>query len=149
MRSDAETNKDMNYFVLEQEKKKKYEHMNDVLRIQGENGNWNYDDYMLGMYNGMELMMSILEDRELAIRYCKPEDFLDKKHITLRKCITIDCAYNHADVCFLKDGAEADIDVSLCCKTNEYKGDPIDGSVKPVLELVNDNVNELIYTGRI
>jgi hypothetical protein len=38
--------------------------MNDLLKIQGQEGNYNYDSYMLGMYNGMELMVSIVEGRE-------------------------------------------------------------------------------------
>jgi hypothetical protein len=38
--------------------------INDLLRVQGINGNWNYDPYMQGMYNGMEVVIAILEDRE-------------------------------------------------------------------------------------
>lgn len=38
--------------------------MNDLLKIQGQDGNYNYDSYMLGMYNGMELMVSIVEGRD-------------------------------------------------------------------------------------
>lgn len=38
--------------------------MNDLLKIQGQEGNYNYDSYMLGMFNGMELMVSIAEGRE-------------------------------------------------------------------------------------
>lgn len=37
---------------------------NDVLKIQAAEGNWNYSAYMRGMYNGMELIVSIFEDRE-------------------------------------------------------------------------------------
>ena len=38
--------------------------INDLLRVQGMDGNWNYDPYMQGMYNGMEVVIAILEDRE-------------------------------------------------------------------------------------
>lgn len=38
--------------------------MNDVLKIQGQDGNWNHDEYMRGMFNGMELMMAIAEKRD-------------------------------------------------------------------------------------
>ncbi len=38
--------------------------MREVLKIQGYDGNWNYDEYMYGMYNGMEFMLSIAEERE-------------------------------------------------------------------------------------
>ncbi len=33
----------------------------DVHRIQGSDGNWNYSTYMRGMFNGLELALSILE----------------------------------------------------------------------------------------
>lgn len=46
----------------------KLERMREMLEVQGLNGNWNYDSYMLGMYNGIELMMSIMEDRDPVYR---------------------------------------------------------------------------------
>lgn len=36
-------------------------HMRDV---QGQDGNWNFDPYMHGLYNGIEFALSILETRE-------------------------------------------------------------------------------------
>jgi hypothetical protein len=38
--------------------------LRDVLKVQGYNGNWNYDPYMLGLYNGLELALSIMEKRQ-------------------------------------------------------------------------------------
>lgn len=38
--------------------------INELMRIQGESGNWNYDSYMHGMYNGMELIVAMVENRE-------------------------------------------------------------------------------------
>ncbi|MEC1351682.1 hypothetical protein [Bacillus licheniformis] len=38
--------------------------MREMVKIQGSDGNWNYDEYMRGMYNGMELMLSVIENRE-------------------------------------------------------------------------------------
>ena len=35
-----------------------------LVDIQGAEGNWNYDPYMVGMFNGIELMMSIIEKRQ-------------------------------------------------------------------------------------
>jgi hypothetical protein len=35
--------------------------LKELLKVQGNDGNWNYDSYMLGMYNGMELSVAILE----------------------------------------------------------------------------------------
>lgn len=40
----------------------------EMLEVQGQNGNWNVDGYMHGMYNGMELALAILEDREPKYR---------------------------------------------------------------------------------
>lgn len=42
--------------------------MRELLKIQGAKGNWDYDSYMLGMFNGMELMMCTAEDREPKFR---------------------------------------------------------------------------------
>jgi hypothetical protein len=35
---------------------------------QGRDGMWNHDPYFHGMYNGMELMLSVLEKREPVFR---------------------------------------------------------------------------------
>jgi hypothetical protein len=41
---------------------------NEMLAIQGNDGNWNVDGYMHGMYNGMEYVLALIEDREPAFR---------------------------------------------------------------------------------
>ena len=38
------------------------------LQIQGENGNWNCDPYMHGMYNGLECAIATLEGRDPEYR---------------------------------------------------------------------------------
>ncbi len=38
----------------------KIETLNEVKKVQGVSGNWDYDPYMHGMYNGMELCIAIL-----------------------------------------------------------------------------------------
>lgn len=40
------------------------ERLKELRDLQGEPGNWNYDPYMQGLYNGLELALSIFEDRE-------------------------------------------------------------------------------------
>lgn len=35
---------------------------------QGQDGNWNYDAYMHGLYNGLEFALSIMERREPVFR---------------------------------------------------------------------------------
>lgn len=39
-----------------------------LLTVQGMPGNWDYDPYMHGMYNGMELILAVVEGRETAFR---------------------------------------------------------------------------------
>jgi len=35
----------------------------EMMKIQGSDGNWNYDPYMHGMLNGMKLIYSVLTDQ--------------------------------------------------------------------------------------
>jgi len=49
-------------------KKAHIEAMQQALKIQGYDGNWNYSESMFGMYNGMELMMSMVENRRAAFK---------------------------------------------------------------------------------
>jgi len=42
--------------------------MREMLDVQGSDGNWNYDRYMHGMYNGMEYMLAMVESREPVFR---------------------------------------------------------------------------------
>ncbi|WP_106408550.1 hypothetical protein [Alteribacter populi] len=51
---------------------------NKQLAIQGYDGNWNYDEYMHGMYNGMELIVAQMEDREPEFREAPDEWIVDK-----------------------------------------------------------------------
>ena len=37
---------------------------NEMLELQGRDGNYNYDSYMLGIYNGMEYIIALFETRE-------------------------------------------------------------------------------------
>jgi hypothetical protein len=49
--------------------------ISDLLEVQGRDGTWNYDPYMHGMYNALELSLSILEDRDPVFREA-PEQWL-------------------------------------------------------------------------
>jgi hypothetical protein len=42
---------------------KRIKAIKDVLKVQLQPGNWDYDPYMHGMTNGMILCLSILEDK--------------------------------------------------------------------------------------
>jgi hypothetical protein len=53
----------------------------DVLKIQGADGNWNYESYMHGMYNGMVLIDSILRGIEPVFKE-EPEQFICDVEVT-------------------------------------------------------------------
>lgn len=64
---------------LQEEKKlhnKILKDANDVLNIQAQKGNYNYDSYMLGLYNGMEMIVSLFEQREPKFKCGKDIKFL-------------------------------------------------------------------------
>ena len=43
---------------------KQLDTMRNCLRVQGTGSNWEYNGYINGYYDGMELMMAIVEDRK-------------------------------------------------------------------------------------
>lgn len=54
---------------------KQIQNANDLLDLQGSTGNWNYDPYMHGMFNGMEVILATIEDREPNFKEA-PEEWL-------------------------------------------------------------------------
>lgn len=50
----------------------KIESIRQLLEVQGSNGNWDFDAYMCGLYNGIEISLATLEEREPVFR-TKPE----------------------------------------------------------------------------
>ena len=52
---------------------------NEMLELQGRNGNYNYDSYMLGLYNGMEYIISLFETREPNYISGKDIKFINNK----------------------------------------------------------------------
>lgn len=47
-----------------EEFEKMLENANKLKSIQGSNGNFNFDNYMLGLYNGIETIIAIFEKRK-------------------------------------------------------------------------------------
>lgn len=43
---------------------KTIDELKKLVEIQGRPGNYDYSDYMLGIYNGMELMLATIEGRD-------------------------------------------------------------------------------------
>ena len=54
--------------------------MREMLEVQGQHGNWNYDSYMHGLYNGMEYMVALAEKREPKFRDA-PDKWLAKYEV--------------------------------------------------------------------
>lgn len=48
--------------------KKKIEEIKGIIEMQGSSGNWDYDPYMHGLYNGMEMVLAAFEEREPGFR---------------------------------------------------------------------------------
>ena len=51
----------------------------DITAIQLQDGNWNYNDYMRGMANGLLLAQTIMTDTEYTPLYA-PGQWLENKH---------------------------------------------------------------------
>ncbi len=52
----------------------------EMLDLQGSDGNYNYDSYMLGLYNGMEYIIAFFETREPNFKNGKDIEFLNDKN---------------------------------------------------------------------
>lgn len=51
----------------------------EMLDIQGQKGNYDYDEYMLGLYNGMEYIIALFETREPNYISGKDVEFTNNK----------------------------------------------------------------------
>lgn len=52
---------------------------NEMLEIQGKEGNYNFNEYSLGLYNGMEYIISTLENRKSKLKDPHKIKFLKDK----------------------------------------------------------------------
>ena len=57
-------------------RKKMMEKIRNLVAIAGSTGNWNCNPYLHGMFNGMELILSVLENREVKYKDA-PKVWLD------------------------------------------------------------------------
>lgn len=55
--------------------KDKIQNIKDLVELQGSSGNWDYDEYMHGYYNGMETILAYLENREPNFKV-EPKEYL-------------------------------------------------------------------------
>lgn len=51
----------------------------EMLDLQGQKGNYDYDEYMLGTYNGMEYIIALFETREPNFISGKNVEFINNK----------------------------------------------------------------------
>lgn len=51
----------------------------EMLEVQGRDGNYNYDSYTLGLYNGMEYTIALFETREPIFKSGKDIEFISDK----------------------------------------------------------------------
>ena len=52
--------------------------LNHALEIQGMSGNWNYDPYMHGMYNGLAFALGVIENKDPDYKEAPDEWLADK-----------------------------------------------------------------------
>lgn len=75
-------------YIKEKEMKREFntklEEAKQMTGIQGSSGNWDFDPYMHGMFNGMEYLLAIFEEREPKFKDA-PEKWLSDKPIKSRK----------------------------------------------------------------
>ena len=57
-----------------------FNQLREVHAIQGRDGCWDIDDYMLGLYNGLELALSIAENRECRYKQ-RPKSQLEQEPV--------------------------------------------------------------------
>lgn len=62
-----------------EEWKQHLKYSKEMLDIQGQKGNYDYDEYMLGLYNGMEYIISLFETREPNYISGKDIKFINNK----------------------------------------------------------------------
>ncbi len=51
----------------------------EMLEIQGQKGNYDYDEYMLGLYNGMEYVIALFETRDPNLISGKDVEFTNNR----------------------------------------------------------------------
>ena len=52
--------------------------LREMRDVQGSHGNWNYDGYMHGMYNGMEYALALMEERDPEFKEAPSEWLADR-----------------------------------------------------------------------
>lgn len=64
---------------IDSERKTVREQIQSVLNVQGRGGNWNYNSYMRGMFNGIELCRAIMDGDGPKYRDSPPEGYIEDR----------------------------------------------------------------------
>lgn len=96
----------------------------ELKNVQGQEGTWDNDDYMRGLYNGLELSSSILQQREP--KYKKVLETKDKTIATLKRCLfqmqeAAKYLLKEAEKNHIMDSSEYFIDRDRVFKRNWFK----------------------------
>jgi len=59
--------------------------LHEIIGIHGDSGNWDYDEYMHGMYNGLELARAIIENNDPDYREVPDQWGREAREQALRK----------------------------------------------------------------
>ena len=78
--------------------------LREVHAIQGRDGCWDIDDYMLGLYNGLELALSIVENRTCKYKQ-RPKPQPEQEPVAIHQCQPL---YTHP----VKDLEDIDINIT-------------------------------------
>lgn len=62
---------------MEKKRRKILKNLQDILDVQGTDGNWNYDPYMFGLFNGLVLAQSLITGEDPKFREA-PSKWLGK-----------------------------------------------------------------------
>ncbi len=65
---------------------KMIEELQDLVKIQCNDGNWNYSEYMHGMANGLICALSVVSDEE-PVYLSKPDEWLCDKEFSGLTCV--------------------------------------------------------------
>jgi hypothetical protein len=64
---------------MQKDFQEKLDEIKNLVEMQGATGTWDATPYMQGMFNGMELLLSILEERDPEFRMTVPKEGAEKK----------------------------------------------------------------------
>ena len=67
--------------------------LREVHEAQGRDGNWDYDQYMRGLFNGLELALAIFEGRDPVYREALAEPVKRPQNCGTGYCSCIECPY--------------------------------------------------------